>query len=127
MPQFKKAKSSNWIESDQFGDFSGEKSISQPNKSGAGGRKRPRENNNTLKNTPAKSFSVPQLPNRECDEENEPPPLVKNSSFDPTELWIHRHVPSSVEDLAVNKKKIDEVRSCLQELVSTGQLIMIFS
>ena len=122
MPQFKKAKSSNWIESDQFGDFSGEKSISQPNKSGAGARKRLRENNNTLKNTPAKSFSVPQLPNRECDEENEPPPLVKNSSYrDPTELWIHSHVPSSVDDLAVNKKKIDEVRSWLQESDDKGR------
>ena len=120
MPQFKKAKSSNWIESNQFGDFSRDKfdENSEPHKT-TGARKRPRENN-TLKNVPAKSFSVPQLPNRDFDE-NQPPPLVKNSSFDPTELWIHRHVPSSVEDLAVNKKKIDEVRSCLQDLVSTGR------
>ena len=83
MPQFKKAKSSNWIESDQFDDFASDKfeenPITEPNKA-VKGRKRPRENNNTLKDT--KSFSLPQL------SEDQAPPLVTNS-LDSIKLWIY--------------------------------------
>ena len=82
MPQFKKAKSSNWIESDQFSDFASDKfeenPVTEPKKA-VGGRKRLRENIKMLKDT--KSFSVPKLP------EDQPPPLVKNS-LDSTKLWI---------------------------------------
>ena len=119
MPQFKKAKSSNWIESDQFNDFASDKfeenPVTEPNKA-AKGRKRPRENNNTLKDT--KSFSLPQLP------EDQPPPLVKNS-LDSTKLWIYNHVPTSIDDLAVNNKKIDEVRSWLLDSIDKGGILVL--
>ena len=119
MPQFKKAKSSNWIESDQFGDFASDKfeenPVTEPNKA-VKGRKRPRENNNTLKDT--KSFSLPQLP------EDQPPPLVKNS-LDSTKLWIYNHVPTSIDDLAVNNKKIDEVRSWLLDSIDKGGILVL--
>ena len=119
MPNFKKAKSSNWIENDQFGDFDAckdEPSAKTPRKTVLG-RKRARDNNNTLKknHTPTKSFSVPELA---VDQERGQAPA--SGSLDPSELWIQRHHPASVEELAVNTKKIGEVRTWLANSVRSG-------
>ena len=121
MPNFKKAKSSNWIESDQFGDFDAckdEPTITKsPRKIPPGGRKRNRENNNTIKNGPTKAYSVP-----ETTLEQERMPAPASSVLDPSQLWIQRHHPASVEELAVNTKKIDEVRSWLVSSVDRGNV-----
>ena len=118
MPNFKKAKSSNWIESDQFGDFDAckdEPTITKSPRKNPGGRKRNRENNNTIKNGPTKAYSVP-----ETILEQERTAAPASSVLDPSQLWIQRHHPASVEELAVNTKKIDEVRSWLVSSVDRG-------
>ena len=123
MPNFKKAKSSNWIESDQFGDFASsnvaENGFELPKNTEAGSRKRgrARENNNTLKNPPTKSLSVPHL--QDEDAGNLGPPHLPGSSSH-SDLWIHKHQPASVEDLAVNNKKVEEVRRWLLDSAGKG-------
>ena len=120
MPNFKKAKSSNWIESDQFGDFDAckdEPTITKSPRKTPGGRKRNRENNNTIKNGPVKAYSVP-----ETTLEQERMAAPASSILDPSQLWIQRHHPASVEELAVNTKKIDEVRSWLVSSVDRGNV-----
>lgn len=120
MPSFKKAKSNNWIESDQFGDFDAckdEPTTKSPRKT-PGGRKRNRENNNTIKSGPAKAYSVPETT---LDQDRMAAPA--SSVLDPSQLWIQRHHPASVEELAVNTKKIDEVRSWLVSSVNKGNFL----
>ena len=95
MTAFKKAKSNNWIEADNdFGDFDCLKEevfdLKRPQP-----KKRPRENNNTLKNGP-RSNSVP----------SEPPELTPKTFVESSELWINKHQPDRLEDLAVNPKKV---------------------
>ena len=125
MPNFKKAKSSNWIESDQFGDFDCTKddtlTAGSANKTRAGGRKRGRDNNNTLKNTPTKSFSQPQFGDQ--DEFLAPTAPVAQRHQDQSGLWINRHSPSSVDQLAVNNKKVEEVTAWILNSFDKGQLI----
>ena len=121
MPSFKKAKSNNWIESDQFGDFDAAKdeptTTKSPRKTPAGGRKRNRENNNTIKQGPSKAYSVPETA---LDQDRMA--AQDSSVLDPSQLWIQRHHPASVEELAVNTKKIDEVRSWLVGSVNKGNV-----
>ena len=120
MPSFKKAKSNNWIESDQFGDFDTCKDETTTTKSPRktpGGRKRNRENNNTIKQGPSKAISVPETT---LDQDRMAAPA--SSVLDPSQLWIQRHHPASVEELAVNTKKIDEVRSWLVSSVNRGNV-----
>ena len=122
MPNFRKTKSTNWIESDQFGDFDAceEKptTAKSPRKT-PGGRKRTRENNNTIKHHgPSKAYSVPEKTASEEDRMVAP----ASSDLDPSQLWIQRHHPASVEELAVNTKKIEEVRSWLVNSVDKGML-----
>ena len=124
MPNFRKAKSNNWIESDQFGDFDACKddtTIKSPRKT-PGGRKRTRENNNTIKHKagPAKAYSGPETTS--MDQDWIATPASSGLSLDPSQLWIQRHYPSSVEELAVNTKKIDEVRSWLVNSVNKGNV-----
>lgn len=123
MPNFRKTKSTNWIESDQFGDFDAceEKpttATKSPRKT-PGGRKRTRENNNTIKHHgPSKAYSVPEKTASEEDRMAAP----ASGGLDPSQLWIQRHHPASVEELAVNTKKIEEVRSWLVNSVDKGML-----
>ena len=120
MPSFKKAKSNNWIENDQFGDFNACKDATTTTKSPRktpGGRKRNRENNNTIKQGPSKAFSMPET---DLDQDRMAAPA--SSVLDPSQLWIQRHHPASVEELAVNTKKIDEVRSWLVSSVNKGNV-----
>jgi len=106
MTSFKKAKSNNWIEADEeFGELSSFKE--NPTLSGKKGRKRPRVNNNTLRKTPVKAAAVPSL-----DSERFPAP-EPSKPLNPSELWINNHRPASAEELAVNSKKVEEVRCWL--------------
>ena len=120
MPNFRKTKSTNWIESDQFGDFDACKEEAAAAKSPRkipGSRKRTRENNNTIKHHgSSKAYSVPEKTASEEDRMAAPVSV----GLDPSQLWIQRHHPASVEELAVNSKKIEEVRSWLLNSVNKG-------
>ena len=120
MPNFKKVKSTNWIESDQFGDFNcmetNEETMSKKT-----GRKRVRGNNNDLKSTPTKSKSVPLISTDENRLQDNPFPRPKQQISGSGELWINKHHPDSVESLAVNNKKVEEVTNWLLESCSQGQ------
>jgi len=117
MTAFKKAKSNNWIDADNdFADFDCLKDDAFDLKK-APPRKRPRENNNTLKNAP-RSNSVPSEP----PDTLLPPPNILDSS---TELWINRHKPDRLEDLAVNPKKVEEVRGWIENIGKSGGILLI--
>ena len=98
MTAFKRAKSNNWIDADNdFGDFDCLKDDDVFDQKKAPPKKRPRENNNTLKNA-FRSSSVPS---------ESPPDVAPSKTFvDSSELWINKHKPSRLEDLAVNPKKV---------------------
>ena len=97
MTAFKKAKSNNWIDADNdFGDFDSLKDDTFDLKKSFT-RKRARENNNTPKNT-RRSNSVPL----ETPVTLEPCKLFNATS----DLWINKHAPIKIEDLAVNPKKV---------------------
>ena len=129
MPSFRKVKSNNWLESEnQFGDFS---SVKEGDDGGGGheskrpvggaGKKRPRENNNSLSKAPGKSFSAADIDNVDATSS----PLTKRN-MSSSELWISRHQPASVDDLAVNKKKVEEVRSWVSSSVSgSGGILLL--
>ena len=120
MTSFKKARSSNWIETDaEFGDFTSENLAMSSKK----GKKRPRVNNNTTvkTTTPVKSVS---------DTSSLLTGAIKFSSshssgLDSTELWIKNHRPASVEDLAVNTRKVEEVDSWLTEARTSGGCLVL--
>jgi len=115
MTAFKKSKSNNWIAADNdFGDFDCLKDDFDLKK--APSRKRPRENNNTLKSTNRQS-SVP------CEQHETRLPTKPLDSV--TELWINRHQPNRVEDLAVNQKKVEEVRWWLENTGMTGGILLL--
>jgi len=120
MTAFKKTKSNNWIAADNdFGDFDCMKEDFFDLKK-APARKRPRENNNTLK-TSSRLSSVPSE-SSPPDCEHHPPTQPLDSA---TQLWINRHQPDRVEDLAVNQKKVEEVRWWLENVEqSCGILIL---
>jgi len=103
MPAFGKAKSHNWVEADNaFGDFDAIKvDSSVPNK-----RKR---NNNNVTKTATKSRCSSVSRHSFTSEE-----AVTEFTQDNQGLWIERHVPQRVSDLAVNSKKVEEVRQWLQ-------------
>jgi len=116
MTAFKKSKSNNWIAADNdFGDFDCLKDDFFDLKK-APPRKRPRENNNTLKSTNRQS-SVP------CEQHEIGLPTKPLDSV--TELWINRHQPNRVEDLAVNQKKVEEVRWWLENTGMTGGILLL--
>jgi len=105
MPAFGKAKSHNWVEADNaFGDFDAIKvDSSVPNK-------RKRNNNNVTKAVATKSrcSSVSRQSFASQDA------VVEFTTEVDQGLWIERYVPQRVSDLAVNSKKVDEVRQWLQ-------------
>lgn len=114
MTAFKKAKSNNWIEADNaFGDFDTMKDDLLDLKKQI--RKRPRENNNILKNTP-RSNSVPP---------DEPPDLTDKKIVEYSELWINKHKPGRLEDLAVHPKKVEEVRCWLENSGRSGGILLL--
>ena len=104
MTSLKRGKSSNWIEPDEeFGGLAS--SREDPTLSSKKARKRPRVNNNTLRATPVKAAS--SLSDRGGSGETCRP-------LNPSELWINIHAPTSVGELAVNAKKVEEVRCWLE-------------
>ena len=108
MTSFRKVKSSNWIEADEeFGDL---------NLSSKKGKKRPRVNNNSLKTTPVKAASVTG---------SERFPAESVAPLNSSELWINNHSPASVAELAVNSKKVEEVRSWLESARSSGGCLVM--
>ena len=115
MTSFKKARSSNWIEADtEFGDFALEDPGSLSSKKG---KKRPRVNNNTVRTTPVtpvKSVSDTSSLHSKFSSTTNP-----SQSLDSTELWINNHQPASVEELAVNSRKVEEVDAWLGEASRT--------
>ena len=116
MPNFKKVKSNNWIESDQFGDFDSRENDETITKKT--GRKRIRENNNDLKSTPTKTSSVPNF--YADDRRSEVTEFSVPNSQNSGELWINKHHPNSVEVLAVNNKKVEEVTNWMLHTCSQG-------
>eukprot|EP00092_Neocalanus_flemingeri_P030669 GFUD01033301.1.p1 GENE.GFUD01033301.1~~GFUD01033301.1.p1 ORF type:complete len:627 (-),score=167.99 GFUD01033301.1:49-1890(-) len=115
MTAFKKAKSNNWIDADNdFGDFDCLKDEVSDLKKPQPPRKRPRENNNTLKNAP-RSNSVP----------SEPPDLTQKNIVESSDLWINKHQPDRLEDLAVNPKKVEEVRWWLENTGQSGGILLL--
>jgi len=116
MTAFKKSKSNNWIAADNdFGDFDCLKDDCFDLKK-APPRKRPRENNNTLKSANRQSSAA-------CEQPDTGLPTKHLDSV--TELWINRHQPSRVEDLAVNQKKVEEVRWWLENTGLTGGILLL--
>ena len=120
MPNFKKVKSNNWIESDQFGDFDSRENDETISKKT--GRKRIRENNNDLKSTPTKASSVPNFyaDDRERRSEVTEFSVPNSQNQNSGELWINKHHPNSVEVLAVNNKKVEEVTNWMLHSCSQG-------
>jgi len=105
MPAFGKAKSHNWVEADNaFGDFDAIKVDSNvPNK-------RKRNNNNVTKAVATKRRSTSVSRQSSTSDK-----AVVEFTQDNQGLWIDRHVPQRVSDLAVNSKKVEEVRQWLQD------------
>lgn len=121
MPNFKKVKSNNWIESDQFGDFDSRENDETITKKT--GRKRIRENNNDLKSTPTKTSSVPNF--YADDRRSEVTEFSVPNSQNSGELWINKHHPNSVEVLAVNNKKVEEVTNWILHSCSQGGILIL--
>ena len=128
MPSFRKAKSNNWLGTEQFGDLAeNDDGVNNETRRPVGGaRKRGRENNNSLKKAPGKSFSCADIPY-----ENEPlgPPSAKSLGNNrmpcSDDLWINRHHPQSSDDLAVNSKKVEELRSRLGDCLAQGGILLL--
>jgi len=123
MPNFKKAKSNNWLESDQFGDFDCMENHNDETMSKKTGRKRIRENNNDLKSTPTKSSSVPHLFSGDRTSQRTDISGPKSQVYG--ELWINKHHPETVEILAVNNKKVEEVSNWILESCSRGGVLIL--
>jgi len=116
MPALGKAKSHNWVEADlAFGDL-GDLGAKKANTS-----KRKRDNNNDTKSAGNKT----RCSSVSHQGFTSPEAIKKFSQQDEQELWIERHIPQSVSDLAVNVKKVEEVRHWLRDrLGKRGMLVL---
>jgi len=118
MTSFKKAKSNNWIGVDNdFGDIDcfepGERDNAIKNNKTISKKRGRNENNNKIKL--ARSASESEIPSDlfEIDEKGGDC-LVSLPEDISEEIWVTKHQPRSSADLAVNIKKVDEVRDWLK-------------